>query len=446
MTRLSPSSLPASDYRQELFCIGASHGVAPVEFREQLTVTQPQWASLLQANCPAIDEWALVITCNRWELYAMACEPVEEAIAQVRQAIGVALHLPNHIYAPLLFTLTRRAAARRLCWVTAGLDSLILGESQIQGQVASAYADALARGSAGPALSALMRTAIRAGRRGRTETAINSRSVTMSSVALAMAEAYAGDLAQRRVVVIGAGEMVRLALKALHSRQVSAVTVVNRTLERAQALRLDSRWEARGLDTLSDAVARADVVFSATRSPGYLLTREMLAALSVEQNRGKVLIDLAVPRDIDPATRQLRGITLIDVDDLRSEMDQGVAVRRQAVPAVEALIESELDSWEQEMRGLSLRPLVVELRLKAEQIRRQEMERTLRFLGDVDDSTRAHLDLLTRALVNKLLHEPTMHIKALAQENDVDQHASAIRAFFGLRGDSVTSHDPHSTV
>lgn len=430
----------------DVLCVGVSYRTAPVEFRERLSALESDWVAQLGPACPSITEWALVTTCNRWELYAATTHSVEEALGEVQAALQAALDAPAGEYAPRLFRYTGRDAARHLCQVAAGLDSLILGEAQIQGQIGSAYTTGVAQGTVGPVLSLLMRTAIRAGRRARHETPIGTRAVTMSSVALAAAEAYAGSLADRRIVVVGAGEMARLALKVLHSRQARQVTVVNRTVARAQALLADPGWQALALDQLPTAVAQADIVFCATRAPGFVISPELLTHLSDAATCVKVLVDLALPRDVDPAIRHLPGMILIDLDDLQEQLDQGLAARRRSVPAVESLIDAVLDEWEQAMRDLSIRPLVVELRLKAEQIRRQEMARTLRFLGDVDDSTRTQLDHLTRALVNKLLHEPTMHIKALAhagpaEAGQVDEQAATIRALFGLETEPHVPHD-----
>lgn len=437
-----PSQHPPLGQPPELICIEASHRSAPVDFRERLALSETEWATLLQAKCPAVQEWALVVTCNRWELYIATGQGFETAYAQLQEALSAAVGQPFHAFTSYLRVHRDSAAARHLCRVTAGLESVVLGEAQIQGQVAHAYQAGVERGSVGPVLSALMQTALRTGRRARSETRISARAATMSSVAFAMAEAHAGDLAGKRITVVGAGEMVRLALQLLHSRRVKTVTVANRTLARAQALLLDDSWRAVGLDALGEAIAQADIVFCATRAPGLVIPSSLVTAIPVETRQGKILIDLALPRDVDPALRNLTGITLIDVDDLREELDQGLASRRRAIPQVEALIEEALQHWQHDLRGLSIRPLVLELRLKAEQIRRQEVERTLRFLGDVDDDTRAHLDLMTRALVNKLLHEPTMHIKSLAEMDEAAQHATTIRAIFGLESEPTSSHEP----
>jgi glutamyl-tRNA reductase len=328
-------------------------------------------------------------------------------------------------------------AAEHLCRVAAGLDSLVLGEAQIQGQVISTYTAALEAGTIGPVLSTLFRTAIRVGKRARTETQISTRAVSMSSVALSMAARHFPDFSQTRVLVIGAGEMSRLALKALLQRQVTNVTVANRTLARAEAVLMHPQWQAISLDELTKTLHSYDVIFSATSAVGFVVTREQF--LQSRRLNGKphdqVLIDLAVPRDIDPTLREVPNVILVDVDDLRQGLDQSLGTRKQALPAVYAIIDEEMARWQAQQRELSMRPFVVELRQRAERIRQQEVERTMRFIGTVDDETRQHIQHLSRALVNKILHEPTIRIKELAHNHEADAYVSAICDIFGLEAE-----------
>jgi glutamyl-tRNA reductase len=283
-------------------------------------------------------------------------------------------------------------------------------------------------------LSSLFRTAIRVGKRARTETQISTRAVSMSSVALSMAAREFSDFSQARVLVIGAGEMSRLALKALLQRHVANVTVANRTLARAEALLMHPQWRAVNLQEVGESLATFNVVFSATSAHDFVLTHEQLAQSMArnKRNHEQVLIDLAVPRDIDPAVRELPGVKLIDVDDLRQGLDQSLENRKQALPAVHAIIDVELVRWRAEQRELSMRPYVVELRQRAERIRQQEVERTMRFIGPVDAETREHIHHLSRSLVNKLLHEPTIRIKELAHVDEAELYVSAICELFGL--------------
>ena len=419
--------------------IALSHATAPVEVREQLACQQG-WAELLAAQVPDARESAVLATCHRFELYVVTeSNALESLCAQlcsllsnlVSENLGVGA---EGLESDPWIVRTDDDAVIHLCRVAAGLDSLVLGEAQIQGQVIAAYTSGLEEGTIGPLLSLLFRAAIRVGKRARTETQISTRAVSMSSVALNMAAHYFADFSKVRVLVVGAGEMSLLALKALRLRQVANVTVANRTLARAQAALLEPTWRAIELNQLPETLQSADVIFSATSSPDVVITRAQIvdAQHVADAPERQVLIDLAVPRDIDPTVRTLPNVVLVDVDDLRQGLDQSLTNREQAVPAVNAIIEQEIARWQFEQRELSMRPLVAELRQRAERIRQQEVERTMRFIGPVDSHTREHIQHLSRAIVNKLLHEPTVRIKELAHNDGADLYVSALCDIFGL--------------
>jgi glutamyl-tRNA reductase len=417
--------------------IALSRATAPVEVREQLAIQN--WAELLATWTSPVREWAILSTCHRFELYIVVDgEGLDGLCLQLKAMLsGVVATVANFEFAkgqePWIVR-TDDEVAEHLCQVAAGLDSLVLGEAQIQGQVIATFTTGLEAGTIGPLLSALFRTAIRVGKRARTETQISSRAVSMSSVALSMAARHFPDFSQVRVLVIGAGEMSRLALKALLQRHVADVTVANRTLARAEAVLMHPQWRAMDLEQLPEALSSFDVVFSATSALDLVVTRAQVASEEPldGEPRKQVLIDLAVPRDIDPAIREVPGVVLVDVDDLRQGLDQSLENRKQALPAVYAIIDEEVVRWQAEQRELSMRPLVVELRQRAERIRQQEVERTMRFIGPVDHETREHIQHLSRALVNKLLHEPTIRIKELAHNDEADIYVSALCDIFGL--------------
>jgi glutamyl-tRNA reductase len=261
-----------------------------------------------------------------------------------------------------------------------------------------------------------------------------------------MAARYFIDFAAANILVIGAGEMSRLALKALLQRHAGHVTVANRTLARAEAALLSHQWRVVDFADVADSLHTYDVVFSATSAVDFIISREqMISAQHRRHNaRKQVLIDLALPRDIDPSIRELQGVTLIDVDDLRQGIDQSLENRKRALPMVETIIAEELSHWQSEQRELLLRPLVVELRQRAEHIRQNEVDRTMRHLGDVDDLTRDHIQHLSRAIVNKLLHEPTIRIKELAQSDEPEPYLAAICDLFGLDADFYTPNYPEN--
>lgn len=420
-----------------ILSISLSRTTATVEMREQLACQD--WPSLMAAWDDVVQEWAILATCHRFELYLSTSASHTATITNQLQEVLTSLvamtsERPDKVGDSCWHVRYNEDAVEHLCRVAAGTDSLVLGEAQIQGQVIAAFTQGLERGSIGRVLSPLFRTAIRVGKRARTETTISTRAVSMSSVALGMASHHLPDLAKARVLVIGAGEMSRLALKALLQRQVEAVTVANRSLARAESALLSPTWRAIALDDAAKALGDYDVIFSATSAPTFIITRSQLLdrAETSRLDRPQVLIDLAMPRDIEPSVRELPGIRLIDVDDLQHGLDKSLAARMEALPAVEAIIGEELENWRAEMRELNVRPYVVELRQRAERIRQSEVDRTMRYLGSVDDQTRAHIQHLSRAIVNKLLHEPTVRIKELAHHDEAEFYASAICNLFGL--------------
>ncbi|MGH2537166.1 MAG: glutamyl-tRNA reductase, partial [Candidatus Promineifilaceae bacterium] len=337
------------------------------------------------------------------------------------------------VFVDRLYTFTDREAVSHLCRVAAGLDSLVLGEPQILGQVTVAYTAAVAQGSVGPQLSLLFCMAIRAGKRARTETAIAHQPVSLSSLAIALAQELVGDLRHGHILVIGLGEMGQLALKALRARKISQVSVASRSRPRAEAVAAPGGYQAYGLEELPQALTAADVVISATGASQPIVDAALAGQVMAQRpERRLILIDLAVPRDVDPAVRALPGVVLFNVDDLQQSLDDALASRQQAVPQVEAIIAQEVAAWEAEYQAQTIRPLISDLRHKAERIRQREVQRTLRQLGEVDPQTLAHLQRLSRSLVNKLLHEPTVRLRQKAADGQAADYANTVRDLFGL--------------
>jgi glutamyl-tRNA reductase len=406
-------------------CLGLNHQTAPVAVRERLACS----STTLTDAPPAVHEWVLLSTCNRVELYACLDQNAPESVLPDFWAMNTPIspaELASHTY-----YYSRDAAIGHLYRVAGGLDSLILGEPQILGQVADAYADALA---AGPVLSALFRGAIRAGRRARAETAISANPAGVSSVALTLAQEVLGsDLHHRHVLVIGLGEMGRLTLKALQARGIRQIAVANRTLARAEQIATKSGYRPFALTELVEALAWADVVFSATGSAEAIITPNLLdAALAARAGRRLVIVDMAVPRDVEPAAHHLPSVQLFDMDDLRGNLDEAMAARQREVPRVEAILAEEIDNLQVELQQLSIRPLIATWRQQAELIRQREVARTVRSLGEVDPHVLAHIQSLSQSLVNKLLHQPTARLKEKAGRGQVVEYASAVRDLFDL--------------
>ncbi len=416
----------------QLACLGLSHHTAPVALRERLSCALSGGpADAVGDRFPGLEELVILSTCNRIEIYAAVAEDVDA------EALLVAFLLACHPvdiapFRPYLYFIAGDEVIRHLTAVAAGLDSRVLGEPQILGQVTEAYVQAVEARTAGLLLDLLFRSAIRAGKRARRETAISSNPASISSVAIALAQDVAGDLRRRRILIVGAGTMAGLAVDALRKRGLTRVAIANRSRRRALQLAAGLDGPIYGLDELPAALAEADVVISAATASAPLVTAAMVEAARAGDRR-LVLVDIAVPRNVDDGVRDLPGVHLFNVDDLREGLDAALEARQQAVPQVEAIIEEELEILDLELRRLTIRPLIADFRQRAEAIRRQELDRALRFLGEeLDPETLKHVEHLSRSLVNKLLHEPTLRLREKATNGEAAYYETAVRDLFAL--------------
>jgi glutamyl-tRNA reductase len=411
-----------------LVCLGLSHRTAPVELRERLGALGPA-----AGGCPAVEEHAVLSTCYRVELYAYLGESVEDARDELIGVLADGHGVDRELLVDHLYVHAGEDVSRHLCRVAAGLDSLVLGEAEILGQVGDAHDEGQTTGSVGPVLSLLFRTAITTGRRARSETAIGANPATASSMALALAAGALGDLREKRALVVGAGRIGLQTLKAASGRGIAEIAVANRSSERAAEAAATFGAAVHGLDALEDALAWADVVVTATSSETPVVSAAgVAAAMSRRDGRPLVVVDLAVPADVERSAGDVPGVRLFDVDDLRAGLDDALASRLREVPNVEAVVEEEVEAFGRRYRELEVEPLVAELRRQAEAIRMAEIERTLRDLGDVDPETAERIEYLSRALVKKLLHEPTVRLRERAGSGDADEVAAAVRELFGL--------------
>ena len=411
-----------------LVCLGLSHRTAPVELRERIGALGPG-----AERCPAVLEHAVLQTCYRVELYARLTSGVEDARDELVDALSSAHGVSRELLLDHLYVHSGEDVARHLCRVAAGLDSLVLGEAEILGQVGDAFANGTAEGTVGPGITLLFRTAISAGRRARSETAIGANPATASSMALALAEGVLGDLREKRVLVVGAGRIGLQTLKAAQRRGIANVAVANRTQERALEVAGQFAATAHGLSELADVLAVADVAVSATSSEAPVVSADVVRAASARRrNRPLVLVDLAVPADIERDAGDVAGVRLFDVDDLRAGLDDAMASRLREVPRVEAVVEEEVEGFARRYRELEVEPLLSELRKQAESIRVREVERALHDLGHVDPAVAERVEHLSRTLVKRLLHDPTVRARETAGAGNADEVADAVRALYGI--------------
>ncbi len=434
-----------------LVALSISHHTAPVALRDRLAYPPGALESALaragcggaEGQCP-ISELVILSTCNRLELYAVVPgsrgEEGEEggggdgAWAVLSGFLAETLALEPMEFERQVVRLVDGEAARHLCRVAAGLESMVLGESEILGQVAEAHRAALSQRSTGPVLSTLFRTAIRAGKRARTETAVGRNPASLGSVAAEYSVMVAGDLSGRCVAVVGAGRMARKAVTALRARGAGEILVVNRTLAAGADLAREWGGEALSFERLSWALARADIVITSTSAPHTIIGVPLVQQAMAGRQRPLVFIDIAVPRDVDPAVRTIPAVHVFDLDDFQTRLDRTSLQRQKEVPRVEEIVAEESRLFDEWLAGVDLLPVVRELRRKAETLRRAELARLLRRGPGLDDALRERLDHFSRTLVNKLLHAPTERLRAEASNGHAVEYAQIARALFGLGG------------
>lgn len=428
------SWLPAPE--SVTYCLGLSHQDAPVALREAISSSTAELAQALGERKELrrlLGEWVVLSTCNRFELYVQLRAGRDEVERLLLGWLQASRSFNEKELSQHLYLYQDAEAVRHLLRVAAGLESLVLGEPQILGQVTAALEAAHSTGGSGPVLTALFQAAIRAGKRARSETQISHHSSSISSVAIAGIVATHGSLENLSVVVIGVGEMAQLAVASLRSRGVGRLAIVNRSCERASALLGEGEERALRLDQLREALISADVVISATAAPHLVLTRETVAAALKERPRRRMtLVDIAVPRDIDPAVAELPGARLINMDALHEGLSSARHAREREVPRVESILEEETGRWRGKLRELQVLPVIKRLHLEAESIRKRELERTMKHIGEIDEETMEHIHHLSRALVNQLLHRPTQKLRQEAGNGSSAGYAAVVQELFDL--------------
>ncbi len=435
---LEPHDAPHTDAAGAVVCVGVSHRTAPVALRERLAIPETAVGALLSrfgcgedARPSEISELVILSTCNRLEAYATGGRRAASAVlALLEDTTGVSAAELE----PVVYTLTGTEAVQHLIRTAAGLESMVIGEPQILGQVSEAFATAASHGAAGHMMSTLFRGAIRAGRRARSETAISRNPITVSSVAVKLAEATVPNLDRASVVVVGAGEMAELAVSALHYRGVNDISIVSRTREHADRLAEHVGGRPVSLERLQDALCGADVVISSTSAPHHVITRAMVAsAMDCRPDRPMLLIDIAVPRDVDPAATTVAGVTYADLDGIQRHVSAGLEERASEVPAVEAVVEQETAECLAALRQLDVQPLIADLRAHTDEVRRTTLDGARRHFAHMSESDRARIEAFSESLVNRLFHQPTQRLRQEARNGQVAGYAMAIRHLFGLK-------------
>ncbi|HET9014380.1 MAG TPA: glutamyl-tRNA reductase [Thermomicrobiaceae bacterium] len=414
-----------------LFLLSVNHRTAPLTVRERLALDAPGRRALLDDLSGLASELVALVTCNRTEVYGLARDErtPDRALAVLAAHAGLAApeldqHVERHLGAD---------AARHLFRVAAGLDSMVVGEPQILGQVRDAAAEAQRAGALGPVLGRLFNHAVVAGKRARSETGISRGAGSVSQAAVELAGSVLGHLPRRAALVVGLGEMGQLVARNLAAHGVGSLAVCNRTEIRSRSVAEALGGRVVRWEDLDDALAAVDIAITATGAPGVVLDRERLAAVVAARGGAPLLvIDIAVPRDVDPQASDLPGLVLRDVDALQSLRGAGLRAREEAVPAVEAIVAEQLAEFGAWCRTRAVLPVIRGLRDRVETIREQEVEKALRRLGHLDARDREIVQALGHGLANKFLHQPVTRLKSPDASED---YARALVALFDLDPD-----------
>jgi glutamyl-tRNA reductase len=416
---------------RDFVVVGLSHRSAPVEVRERLAVAPDRLEHELRqiAAGGRFDEALLISTCNRVELYATSADPVA-AVQNAREAFAGRLAKP--VGDEVLYQERGVDVIRHIFRVASSLDSLVVGEPQILGQVKEAFDAARGAGTVGTLLGRCFTQAFATAKRVRHETGIAEGTVSVSSIACELAKKIFGNLEGRRTLLLGAGEMGEAAARSLRQTGTQ-LHVVNRSDERAQQLAEACSGRAVPYERLSVELADADVVIASTASEKFILTPELMkGVVRTRRHRPLFIIDIAVPRDVDPRVGNMDNVFVYDVDDLQQVAEENLSVRAREAARAEQIVEEEVEAFLSWRRSLELAPTIVALRQRFGQIAAEELARTLPRLDSTSSSDRAVLEAMGRSLVNKLLHQPMTQLKAGAGEPDGALLIDAVRRLFAL--------------
>ncbi|MCK8824441.1 glutamyl-tRNA reductase [Fuchsiella alkaliacetigena] len=420
-----------------IIIMGLNHKTAPVEVREQISFTSQEKETALESIIETNDvqEGLVLSTCNRTEIYVVASQ-LKKAKGFIKKLLSNFSTLSIEKLNSVLYTYTNLDAVTHLYKVVSGLDSMILGEEQILGQIKESFTEAKQKESIDTILHHLFTESFKVGKRARTETSINDNAASVSYAAVELANKIFGDLKEETVLVLGAGEMSELTLKNLVDHGVKEVIVANRTFSKAVALADRFEGEAIPWQQVESCLHKADIVIGSTGAPHYVIRQEMVAGiLSYRKNKPLFFIDIAVPRDIEPEIHNLDNAYAYNIDDLESVVEANLQEREKAIKDVNQIIKAEVKSFDQWRNTRDVVPIIKSLREQAEEIRQQELERALAKLDDIDEEEKDVIKSLTYKIINKLLHTPTVQVKEFANVEDGQVYLQAVNKLFGLESE-----------
>lgn len=426
-----------------ILALGLNHKTASVEIREKVAFTPQEAPAALRRlkEYDTVFEGVILSTCNRTEVYAVVGgtapgrQELLEFLGQARSPDGQTLDRHLYHYAD-------EEAVEHLFRVACGLDSMIVGETQVLGQIKEAYLIAQDEDSVGKILHALFSQALATGKRAHTETAISKNATSVSYAAVELARKVFANLAGRRVMVIGAGKMSRLTARHLQAQGARKIVVANRHLERARELAAEFGGEAITLDQVTAELGRCDLVISSTGSPELIIDRALVAeVMRVRRRQPLFMVDIAVPRDIDPRAQEIDNVFLYDIDDLEAVVQANLREREREARLVERIIAEEVRKFRGWLCGLDVVPLIKSLRQKAETIRVSELERAFNKLQDLTPEERSVIDRMSSLIVNKILNDPTWRIKQLAGTENGGLYVETLSRLFNLEPEDSRPDD-----
>ncbi|MDW7710054.1 MAG: glutamyl-tRNA reductase [Deferrisomatales bacterium] len=423
----------------EIVVVGLSHKSAPVEFREKVAFAGDCLHEALRGvrDVPAVREAVILSTCNRVEIYA-AARHRDEGVEGLCRFMADYHRVPDPDLRPHLYVYAGADAVRHVFRVASSLDSMVVGEPQILGQVKDAYEAAAEGAATGLVLNRFLHKAFSAAKRVRTETRIAQSAVSISFAAVELARKIFGSLEGKHVLVVGAGEMCELAATHLMENGVTGVQVTNRTLARAEALAEKLRGRAVPFEQFRAHLHEVDIVISSTGAPHLVVdVEDVRSAMKERRQKPMFLIDIAVPRDIDPRINDLPNVYLYDVDDLQGVVDANKKERAKEAEKAEQVVAEEVAAFLSWLKTLEVAPTIRDLRERFDAIRRSELEKTLKAFGEgLTEKQRRSLEAMGQAIVNKILHEPSMYLKRQADDAALEGSVETVRQLFGLG-------DPH---
>jgi len=414
--------------------VGLNYRTAPVEIREKLTFDPDSIAQAMKElkGKKSILENIIVSTCNRTEIYAVV-DQLHTGRYYIKDFLSKWFGIDKEEFTPYLNFFEDEGAVEHLFHVTCGLNSMVVGETQILGQVRSSFLSAQEKGTSGTVFNHLFKQSITLAKRAHSETEIGSNAVSVSYAAVELAKKIFGDLTNKNVLILGAGKMGELAVQNLHGSGVGKVTVMNRTFEKAQNLAEKFQGEAKTIEELQCALVEADIMISSTGAKGYVITKEMMQDVErMRKGRPLFMVDIAVPRDLDPGLADLESVFLYDIDDLEGIVEANLQERKVAAEEIELMIESEIVEFKNWLNTLGVVPVISALRNKALAIQAETMESIERKMPNLTDRERKVLNKHTKSIINQLLKDPILQAKELAAQPNAEESLSLFMKIFDI--------------